>query len=334
MNLLRVFIIAGVLNACHAYIAQAQNFRYSVPGLDTLETGFIVQGTAANVLRSGQAEIISNNSLNSYQIALHANGDNSPVLDRLRSTLFTADLFAYYGVSTTGKFDLGVQVKYARSRLDNAAASSPFKVFSGDTKTEVADPLFQPSGSTDQTFSGLASAGLRFRYKPFNTVPSLIINGGYALATVKDSIAQRQLTADRDVADIGLTFYQTVTDQFMFFFTGQALAYIPSSVRDEALYTTSLSLYLVGRTNNKKWLFYPGLSYGLSFKPSEFDDNALIKTTNSLFAIGGVQYAPNSRVNLFATVGFPLQIDLINPLVEIIRPSYSLFGLGFRVAVL
>ena len=331
--MVRVLSIAAMLQ-CMGLAAYAQNFRYSVPGLDTLQTGLIVQGTAANVLRSGQSEIILNSSLNSYQIALHANGDNSPVLDRLRNSILTTDLMGFYGVSASGKFDLGIQAKYTRSRLDNAATSSPLKVLTNDQKTEVGDPLFQPSGSTDRTFSGLASAGLRFRWKPFNTVPALVINGGYALSTEKDSLTRRQITADRDIADIGLSYYQSVTDNLFFFVSGQALAYLPSSDRDESLYTTSIGAYIIGRTNNRKWLFYPGLSYGLSFKPSEFDDKALIRTTNSLFAVGGIQYAPNAQVNIFATAGFPLQIELINPLLEIIQQSYSLFGLGFRVAVM
>ncbi len=52
----------------------AQKFRYSIPGLDTLEQSFIVSGAAASVLRQGQGEIILTNSLISYWIAFHQNG--------------------------------------------------------------------------------------------------------------------------------------------------------------------------------------------------------------------------------------------------------------------
>ena len=282
------------------------------------------------MLKTGQAEIISNGFINSYWIAFHQNGENSPVVDRFRKTQFTSDLFGYYGISATGRWDVGLHLKYARSRLDNAASSSMFRVFDQEISESTVDPTFDPFGILDRSFGGLASVGVRVRVKPILNRPEFIVNGGYAFSTVKDETKQNQLTADRDIFDLGFSYYRNISDNVFYFISGLGQFYIPSTVRDEALYTTSLSFYLIHRSNNFKWTFYPGLSYGVGFKPSTFDSHALIKTNSSLFALGGIQYAPNARYNVFLTAGFPLQINLVNPLQEIVQESYSLFAIGFR----
>jgi hypothetical protein len=323
---------AVLLGLCYTS-GYTQKFKYSIPGLDTLQQTFIIQGTASTVLKSGQAEIISNNFINSYWVAFHQNGDNSPVLDRFRKTQFTADLYGYYGISASGRWDVGLHLKYARSRLDNAASSSMLEVFDKEINESPIDPTFDPFGIIDRSFGGLASVGLRVRVKPLLNRPEFIVTGGYAFSTVKDETKQNQLTADRDIFDIGFSYYRSISDNVFYFLSGLGQMYIPSSVRDESLYTSSVSFYLIHRSNNYKWTFYPGISYGLSFKPSEFDSHNLIKTNSSLFALGGIQYAPNSRYNIFATAGFPLQINLISPLQEIVRESYSLLALGFRIGM-
>ena len=108
---------------------QAQRRRYVVPGLDTLEQTFIVRGGSSTVLQNGQAEVIWNNSLISHWMAFHQDDKNSPILDRFRRTQFTSDILGYYGISQSGRWDIGLQLKYVRTRLDNAASSSMFKVF-------------------------------------------------------------------------------------------------------------------------------------------------------------------------------------------------------------
>lgn len=308
-----------------------QSFKYSIPGLDTLERNFIVGGGSSSVLKNGQAEVIMNNSLVSYQLAIHENGDNSPILDRLRNSQFTADFYGFYGVSFSGRFDLGINLKYVRTRLDNAATNSMFKLFEGKTAEE--DPFFNPTGVVDRNFGGLATAGIRFRLKPSLKRPEWVVNGGYAISTVKDETAQRQLAADRNVADLGFTYYKGISRNTFYFFGASAMAYFKSAVNDENLFASNANFFLIQRSNNGKLTFYPGLSYGISFKPSVFDDKALIKVVDYLFAYGGVQYAFSSKYNVFVTGGFPLLIDLTNPQQEIVRKSYSILALGFRAGL-
>ena len=321
----------------------SQGFKYSIPGLDTLEQGFIIQGGASTVLRDGQTEIITNASLISYQVQAHQNGDNSPIIDRFRTTQFVTDLFAFHGFSTSGRFDLGVQIRYLRSRLDNSATSSPLKVFESEGDFSSVDPEVDPSGKLDNSFGAVAYAGPRFRFKPLLRRPEWVINGGFLFKTVDDEQEQNVLAADRNIFELGSTFYQSISSNVLYFLSGNFQVFLPGDEpdaifinqdRDKALYNTNVAAYIIYRTNNRKWSIFPGLSYGVSFKPSEFDENNLIRTQDFLFAFGGIQYAQNNRLNIFASAGFPLQIDVKNPLVQITRQSYSLVSLGFRLGFL
>ena len=308
----------------------AQKFKYSIPGLDTIQT-FIVSGGSSTVLRNGQAEVISNSILNSYRLNFHQNGENSPILDRFRRSQFISDLFVFYGVSPSGRWDAGLQIKYGRSRLDNAASSSIFKVFEGTSSEDESD---DPNAFIDQTFGNVANIGLRFRVMPITSVPQLVINGGYLFSSVKDETEQVQLGADRDAFDIGITYFREINVNTFYFFGANGQVFLPNSIVDEALYNTGASFFLVQRTTNQRFTFYPGLAYQISFKPSVLDSNPdLIKVVDFLFAYAGAQYAPNRKFNIFVNAGLPLIVNTTNPQQIIDRPSYSLISLGFRVGV-
>ncbi len=316
-----------------ATITHAQKFKYSIPGLDTLST-FIVAGGSSTVLPNGGAEVISSNTLSSFWQAIHQNGDNSPILDRFRASQFVSDLFAFYGVSSNGRWDLGLRVRYVRSRLDGSATSSPFRVFDGEKVDAERNAFFDPNSIINRSLSGLTGVGIRFRVMPSRSVPQLVVNGGYTLATVKEETEQRQLSADRDAIDIGATYYKELTPNTFYFFSANAEAFLSSPVNPVNTYTSSGSFFLIQRTSNNRFTFYPGLTYTIRFRPSELESNpSLIRESDFLFAFGGVQYAPNNNFNVFLVGGFPLISNVTNPQVEIVRASYSLFSLGFRVGI-
>ncbi|MBK7870682.1 MAG: hypothetical protein IPJ74_08360 [Saprospiraceae bacterium] len=330
-----------LLFCANVHAQKSPKFKYSIPGLDSLQN-FIVNGGASTVLGSGQTEVIWNNTLASYWIALHENGKNSPIFDRIRQTQFISDLYGFYGVSSSGRWDIGIQLRYLRARKDNAATSSMFKVFesenmgnnekSPDAASEAIGVIF------DETFGGLGSVGLRFRALPLKTVPELTVNGGYSISTIKSEKEQYQLGAGRDMADIGVTYYKSINQNTYYFFSGMFMAFLPSEVenstpveyRDEYLFNTNVSFFLIQRTSNNKFTFYPGLSYGLNFKPAEFGDQSLVRTQEFLFAYAGIQYAPNIKYNVFLTGGIPLIFEVESFQQEIVRESYSILSLGVR----
>ncbi len=306
----------------------AQKFKYSSPGLDTIQQNFIVGSGVSTVLKSGQTEVLFNSTLASYWIAFHENGNNSPVSNRIRNTNWTSEVTALHGISYSGRFNIGLKVRYTRSRLDEVASSSPFRVF-GNKETE--SQKFRSNPSVDTTFAGLSHIGISMRFKPFVRIPELVLTGGYLRSTVNDDFKREQLQA-RDIADIGLTYYRPISNNVFYFFGAQLQAALPFKSESTSqlafakpLYTSTTSFYLVHMSKNKKIIIYPGLSYSLSFKPSEYSDQSgLLKTTEFLFAFASVQYAMNVRNSVSFTAGFPLISEVTNPQIEIVGKSYSL----------
>lgn len=328
---LETLLLCSVLLLCSNTL-QAQRFRYSIPGLDSLEQDFIVSGASSTVLKTGEAEIISNNTLTSYWLAYHQSSKDSPILDRYRLSQFTSDLFGYYGVSPSGRWDIGVHLRYNRTRIDNAATSSMFRVFQ---KEESFDEESQ-GAILDNSFGGLASIGLRFRWKPLRLDPRLLVSGGYSIKTITGEVRARQLAADRNLADIGISYYRELNSHTYYFFGGNGQIYFPTpSITDEYLYNVGANFFLIHRTTNNKFTFYPGLVYSLTFRPSQLESqpHSLIKTTEFVLAYAGLQYAPTRDYNFFLLAGLPLITTVTNPQQEIVRASYSTFTLGFRVGI-
>ena len=327
LSLLFVLILFGSIFST----LEAQRFKYSLPGLDTVET-FIVAGGSSSVLKNGQGEIILNTSLTSFQQAIHQSGKDSPIVDRIRQTQFVSDLFGFYGISRSGRLDIGIQARYLRNRIDNAATSSMFKVFEGENDAALGESL--STAILDNSFGGLGFLGLRFRAILVESIPELVINGGYLFSTVNDELKQNILRADRDFAELGLTYYKELTPTTYYFFSANANAFFSSPITDFNSYITSGSFFLIQRTANQRFTFYPGLTYSLAFKPSQLDNNpSLIKESEFLLAFAGIQYAPNSNYNFFLVGGFPLIGETTNPRQEIVRPSYSTISLGLRFGI-
>ena len=328
-HILILFILWGILGPHHL---SAQKFRYAIPGLDTLERNFIVGGGASTVLRSGQTEFISNSALASYWIAFHQSGNDSPVLDRFRQTFFSTDLFGFFGLSASGKFDVGIQARYNRTRLDNAASSSMLKVFE---KTENDPQLTAPTdgGQTiiDSSFGGISLVGLRVRFKPVLRLPGLVINGGIALSTIRNDRLSKQLDAQTDILDIGATYYEQITPRVYYFFGASTQILLPNLEGKKTEFSSSANFFLIHRSRNQKLSILPGLIYSIRYRKSEFDEHNFIRSADFLFATIGAQYSISQNVLVFANGGFPLIANSIPPQIEIVRESYSLISLGARV---
>jgi len=312
---------------------QAQKFKYAIPGIDTLAQNFIVSGAASTVLSQGRSEVILNNSLTSYWVAVHANGNDSPVLDRFRNTSFNTDLAVYYGVSQSGMWDLGLQLGYVRTRLDNSALSSPLKVFD---KVEDPTPDENALNTYDKSFGGVANAGIRLRYRPFRYVPEFLLSGGYSVTTIADEFKRQRLNADRNFFDVAASYYKMLAPNIYYFLNSSLRGYgpaksastLPGTSSEGSQYISSFNFFIIKRTGNQKFTFYPGLNYNLAFRPSTYDAKPLVKISEFFFLYAGIQYSITTKHNIFFNAGLPLFITVTNPQLEIVRESYSTLSLG------
>ncbi len=316
------------------YPASGQTNK-SKSGLKTLDESFFVGGLSATILDRGQIEVNANASLFSAWQAVHQSIIESPVVDRLRFTDFTANVEAYYGFSYSGRWDLGIRLRYARSRLDHAARSSPFKVFGSDNADGDC--------GTNITYQGLRAIGLRFRVMPLVSVPELTITGGYSFASIKSDTVAFFLNADRNNFDLNATYYIPLNENnsSFYYFIANGNAYQPGIDSDHRCLATvsndtwrfdaSGSFFIVQRLG--RLMLYPGITYTINFKPParEGSDKALIKTSEQVLGILGVQYQIGETINVNLSGAIPFLLESSNLQTELVRTSYSFVSLGGRV---
>jgi hypothetical protein len=315
-----LFLITPVI------ILPAQNSL--LPTLDDSET-IMVGGLSANVLQPGQEEFNCNASLYSQWLAIYDAPDQGIVTDRYRLTEFVTKLEAYYGISRNASWDIGLRLNYARRRLDNAAQSSPFKVFEEANIFDENDP----TRGQDQSYAGLREIGLRLRLLPFQRVPQLSLNMGYSFAPNQETTVQENLNADRNSFDINLAYYIALNDNVssLYYFILNSTAYSKGTIasNNTPLYSSSFSFLVVQRLGS--FVIYPGLSYVIGYKPPHVSEKTLVKYNEQVLGILGVQYQLNTSVNFNLSTSYPFLSESPNLLQEQVRNSYFFLNLGGRV---
>ena len=306
-----------------AFLLSAQDREL---GLELLEEeSFFFSGISPSVLVRGKAEVNFYSSLFSTWLAVHESFIESPVRDRLRLSEFLTNAEIYYGVSISGRWDLGARFRYARRRLDNSAQSSPFKVFKTE-ESEAANMI------VDKTYSGLREIGVRLRVVPFESVPALTLNAGYSFSPVKSEEDQKNLVADRNSFDLNIAYYVGLNNNAYYYFIANGTAFHPSAVNEEWLYSTTGSFFIVQMLANRKLAIYPGLSYTIAFKPpfNTSSDYSLVKTNEQVLGILGVQFQPFNSLSLNVSGAIPLILENSNLLIRQVKESYSFVSVGGR----
>lgn len=305
--------------------------RGNSDGLMKVDEDLFVGGLSPNILQTGDIEVNFYTALFSNWIAIHESVRESRIQDRLRLTDFSTNIEAYYGISNSERWDIGLRLKQARRRLDNSAQSSPFEVFKKeDSESENI--------GVDKTYSGTREVGLRFRFIPFGEIENLSINAGYSFSPARSEEVQQYLGADRNSFDVNAAYYISLNESgsSYYYFTLNGIAYIPTSVEedlnpynDQWLYNAGGSFFILQRIG--KLLFYPGLSYSVSFKPPSVEGKTLIRTSDQVLGLLGLQVGLSDNFSLNVTAAAPLILRNTNNLVQPVRESYSFVSIGGRI---
>lgn len=332
---------------CYALLTSS-NFLSAQVGLDLLDTtettSFYIGGISPNVLTQGNVEVNFYTSLFSNWLAQQAAIIESPVVDRWRFTEFSANVEAYTGVTKNGRWDIGLRLKYARTRLDNSARSSPFKVF--HTGNDEVDGRLSVGNNeeVDRNYSGFKEIGLRFRVVPFTKVPALTINGGFSFSPIRDVTDAWNLQADRNSLDLNLAYHVSLNNNAYYYFIGNWTGLSPSSIKadtnddgfidraidDKWRYNTGFSFFVVQLFANRKIAVYPGLSYNIGYKKPDQGDQSLIKLNEQVLGVLGVQYQPSNNISWNISTALPLVLKTTNRLFKPVAESYSFVSIGGR----
>lgn len=300
---------------------QGQNL---LPTLDDNQN-FNIGGFSSILMPQGKTEINWNNTLNSFWLGLYASPTNQTIRDRLRFTNFFSTLDAYHGFSKKAKWNLGIRLQYSARRIDNEAASSPFKIFSDEGADENVD--------FDKSYRGLTGYGIRLRFAPFENTPQFVINGGYTISNSKSEEYQKNLNTDRNVIDLNASYFLELNTNAFYYFSLNNTIFSASEVNKDWLFNSGAGFFLVHLFFNQKLVLYPGLSYNITYKSPDILDDFLIRTDETLLGSLGIQWQPSNQFSLNVSGGIPLFLNDYNLAVERIRNSYSQLSLGMRIVL-
>ncbi len=278
-------------------------------------------GLSPVILARNSAEINLVNSLTSYWIvSKQFNPDNQAgfQLDRQRFTRTEHVLRAAYGFSKSKRWDLGAELKFAQARLDEAARSSPLRVFGNETETGAS-------------YRGLTGVGLRLRTQPFNKIPELTLQGTvtYPQSTASSTENERaQLDVQSLQAGIAATYYVQSGEKMFYFFQADWSMRFKNAENKRTKHFPSLSTTVVVKTWQDQWFLFGGLNYGMGLQ--QFSDGGLYRLSQALFASGGVFYQPTPKFSVVFSVQLPLLFESNLRSVELVRESFTGFTLGMR----
>jgi hypothetical protein len=303
-----------------------QAFAQSDSGLEKIDESLLISGLATNILQKDHFDFVSFSSFNSFWWGVHQSVQASPIVDRLRYSQFNTTLDTYYGFSHSQRWDAGIRLRYARSRLDNIASNSAFKVFRSYNEEDE-------NVNVDKTYGGLAGVGIRVRAMPIGSLPELSINAGFTFSTVQNDTTARNLGADRNVFDLNVTYYSKINANNYYYFIVNGSTFLPGENNEEMLFTSGASFFLVRMLYAQQWVIYPGLSYNMSYKTPAQLDQTLIRINEQLLGIVGLQYQPTPRFTFSTSIGIPIWLNNSALQISQIRNSYSLVTFGLRVHI-
>ena len=209
-------------------------------------------------------------------------------------------------------------MKFTQARLDEAARSSPFRVFGNET-------------ATGTSYRSLTGIGLRLRTQPFNKIPELTVQGTvqYPQKSVSSSENERaQLDAQSTQVGLTATYYMQSGERTFYFFQADWSTRLKNQENKRTKHFPSVSTTVVFKVWEDQWFLFGGLNYGMGLQ--QFADGGLYRLNQALFGSGGVFYQPTPKFSIVLSAQLPLLFESNLRSVELVRESFTGLTLGLR----
>lgn len=292
--------------------AQSESAKEETPNLYT--------GVSAVILKKDQTEINLVNSLSSFWIAINDyDGDiqATRITNRYRYSRADHVLRVSHGFSKSGRWDLGIDLYYARTRLDDEARSTPFRVYGNDDSESGA------------TYSGVSAIGAQVRFMPFRKLPELTLRAGLSQPLARSEEQRLRLNAQRTQLSLSGVYSTRMGPGTLVFVQADLKSYLRAEENKRALLVPSAAGYVVFETLNQRWYFFPGLSYSLVFQQGA-SGNPYRKASESMFGNLGALYRPNQKLSLLLSGQIPFIFESGSTRSIWVRTSYFGMNLGAR----
>jgi len=266
------------------------------------------------ILPKDGLEVTATGNLTSYWVTSQF---GKVVLDRYRISRSENYLNLNYGFSESGRWDLGVQVRYSRLRLDENARNSPFKVFGSPDATGIG-------------YQSISTVGLRVRALPFENIPEFTLQGAVHFPVAKDMETRSFLGADRIQPELTATYFKNLSPDFYLYLQGRYLLQIANEDHDQTTHFPGLSAFLVKSFLDQKLYVFPGLSW-LGAYEQNYQGGRLVSEAQFVMVSLGAQVQPLSYLGVFLNAQRPLYYKSgLSFYSDLVKSSYSDWSLGLR----
>lgn len=298
-----------------------QNALYAQVGLsDRGDKANFYTGISPVILPKDGIEVNFLNSMTSFWVAAtqidFANG-SSRVANRYRFTRLQHLLRVNYGFSSSNRWDLGAELLYTHSRLDDEARSSPFRVLGDGT-------------GSGNSYRGVSQLGMRFRFMPFGEVRELTVQAmAHFPINPKDSLRQ-QLGAQRVQVGLLATFYQQFNSRTYYFLQADWRTHLANDELDKTTHTPSASGFLVFDVW-EGWYVFPGITYAPTFQ--KLTGGSFRRVNQQLLGSLGVLFQPAENFGIMLNWQVPFILESGSRYAEWVRESFTGATLGIRVVL-
>lgn len=140
---------------------------------------FLFPAVSASILPKGFVEINSFSSL--LYSTRRFNNESKPFENNIKTSVFSSLAQVNYGVSASGRFNIGLDLSYLAYRLDIDTESSPFKVL-GNSEAFASDQY-------------LSHLGFRVRYLPLARKRNLLFQHAFEVSVNKQLPLQNRFNS-------------------------------------------------------------------------------------------------------------------------------------------
>lgn len=243
-------------------IAQSSFFEQKAIPQDTLPVFPVFSGLSPLLTPSGQLELLFYNALSTQK------NERLPATDPgeiSRGTALQHILQVTYGVSESGRLNLGLDFHYLHYRFDANSENSALKVLSKTASdTLVTDP--DDADVLAFSFHTLSRVGLRFRWLPSESLPELTLQGGVLFpASYQTPATKRALNIARTQLWLQGNFYQLLGEGLYGFAGAGAYLALPSETQHQTTLTPIANILIAKEIPGDLLIVFAQTAFNASF---------------------------------------------------------------------
>mgnify|MGYP002401583487 CR=1 FL=1 len=322
---IRLLLSLILLWGMHGLHAQTNFFQSSSDNLDTLPPFPVFSGLSPLLVPSEGLEMLWFNALSTQkneQLPEVEPGEIS------RSTTLQHILQLTYGVSESGRFNLGLDLHYLHFRLDADPDNSPLKVLkSTASDTVVTDPDNEDILAI--SFHTLSRVGLRFRWVPSPYLPELTLQGGVLFpASFQAPSTKRVLDLARTELWVQGNFYHTLGEGLYGFANAGAAIKLPDELQRQTTLTPLASLIVAKEIPGDLLIVFAQTAFNARFNDQY--KAGLLNTGYQWLAGVGAQLQFSDHFSLSAEFQKPIVNDYKSLSLGYVSGSLTNFSINLR----